>query len=184
MAIATVEPNYFTAGNSVYWDKLISDYPASSYLLTYSLIPVAGGESFTFAASASVSTHQVRLTPAQTSAYNAGDYRLIGTLTDISTSGITTKISLDPLRVSVRPQATSTADRRTFAEITLQNLQDTYAKLSKNTLTSATINGRTYNKNKLLELREEIIYWRNQVRSESSSTGAVKQIAIQFNTPS
>lgn len=181
MAIATTEPKTFYAGNTVNWNKSLSDYPASVYLLSYSLVPISGGESFDFSATASTDLHQIRLLPATTSSYNPGQYRLIPTVTDLATSGATTKVTLDPIRLEVYPAATSEVDRRTFAEVTLASLQETYAKLARNSIQSATVNGRTYTRSALADLRAEIIYWKNEVRSESG--GAVKRIAVQFNKP-
>jgi hypothetical protein len=182
MAIATTEPNYFTAGNNVYWNKTLSDYPASSYLLSYKIVPIAGGEAYSFAASASGSVHQVRLTPANTAGYTAGDYLLIGTVTDLSTSGLTTKISLESTRLEIKPQPESTLDRRSFAQITLLALQDTYTKLAKSSINSGTVNGKTYTRSSLSELRSEITYWQSQINAENG--GAVKHIAVKFITPS
>lgn len=181
MAIATTEPKTLTAGNSAAWDKSISDYPATTFLLSYALVPTAGGEAHEFSATASGSLHQVRLSPADTADFDAGDYRLIATVTDIATGGTATKVTLETLRLTVSPAPDSTVDRRTFAESILSDLQATYKKLAANSIQSATVNGRTYTRNTLAEMRDEIIYWQNQVRSETG--GAVRRVAVQFNRP-
>lgn len=182
MAVATTEPRTFYSGNTVNWNKSLSDYPADEYLLSYALVPISGGEAYEFSASASGELHLIRLSPATTNGYEAGEYSLIPTVTDLDTSGATTKITLDPIRVEIYPAATSEVDRRTYAEQIVQDLQDTYKKLAANSIQSATVNGRTYTRNNLADIRAEIIYWEQQVSNESG--GAVRRVAVEFKKSS
>lgn len=182
MSIPTKEPSSITAGDSVSWNKTLGDYPANVYNLKYRLAPIAGGATTEISASANGTTHEIRLTPADTDTYNPGDYRLIPVVTDIANSGATVTKTLETTRLTVSPAADSELDLRTNAELTIAELRETYRKLARNTISSATVNGRTYNRNSMADLRAEIVYWENKVANEQG--GARKYIAVQFNRPS
>jgi hypothetical protein len=175
------EPNQITAGFSVEWDKSLSEYPAALYTLVYTLAPLAGGEVKTITAAANGSDFSIVLTPADTAQFDAGLYQLTGYAQDTATGGISEKDSVYVGRLEVLPGAESTSDRRTFAEIVLQSLRDTYAKLAKNSISQATVNGKTYTKLNLADLLAQIGYWETQVRNEQG--GATKHIAVTFTRP-
>lgn len=175
------EPNQITAGFSVGWTKSLSDYPATIYNLIYTLAPLAGGEVQTITATANGEDFAVELTPADTAQFGAGMYQIVGYAEDIATSGQTVKTSIYTGRLQVLAGADSTADRRTYAETTLQALRDTYAKIAANAISQATVNGKTYTKRDLIDLRTEIGYWETQVRNEQG--GATKRIAVTFTRP-
>lgn len=180
--IPTKEPSSITAGDTVSWDKSLSDYPATEYTLTYQLAHLCGWKTIEITSTANLSTHQVRLLPVTTADFDAGDYRLIPVVKDIATSGASVTVTLDPLRVKVKPPATSDVDGRSEAEITLAQLKETYSKLSKNSLLSATVAGRTYNRYNMADLRNEIIFWENRVKNEQG--GSRKHVAVTFRKPS
>ena len=183
MSIPTKEPVSITAGDTASWNKTLSDYPANTFSLTYQLAPLAGGETTTLSSSANGTTHEVRLTAATTAGFSAGDYRLIPVVKDIANSGATNTATLSISRVTIKPPATSEVDARTTAELILGELQETYRKLARNTISTATVNGRTYTRNSMADLRAEIIYWENQVATQTGK-GATRHIAVQFNQTS
>ena len=176
------EPNQLTAGFSLEWEKSISDFPATLYTLAYTLAPLAGGEVQTINATASGSDFSISLTPADTAQFQAGDYQLTGFVKDIATGGVDEQTQIYVGRLQVLSGAESTADRRTYAEAVLQDLRDTYKRLAKNSISQATVNGKTYTKLNLVDLRTEIGYWETQVRNEQG--GATKRIAVTFTRPS
>jgi hypothetical protein len=176
-----VEPNQITAGFTVEWDKSLSDFPATLYTLVYTLAPLAGGEVQTITATANGSDFAVSLTPAQTAQFDSGDYQLTGFVKDIATGGVAEQVEAYVGRLNVLPGAESKDDRRTFAETVLQDLRDTYAKLAKNSISQATVNGKTYTKRDLADILTQIGYWETQVRNEQG--GATKRIAVTFTRP-
>lgn len=175
------EPNQITAGFSIEWEESLSDFPATLYSLIYTLAPLAGGEVQTITATASGDDFVITLTPAQTALFGSGDYQLTGYAEDIATSGQTVKTQVYVGRLQVLAGAESTADRRTYAESVLQDLRATYAKLAKNSISQATVNGKTYTKLNLADLLAQIGYWETQVRNEQG--GATKRIAVTFTRP-
>jgi hypothetical protein len=78
--IATIEPAALVAGDTWSWQRTLSDYPASTWTLTYYLRGVNGEASF--AAAASGGDHLVTVAKATTAAYKAGDYEMLGLVTD------------------------------------------------------------------------------------------------------
>jgi len=70
--IPTIEPEEITAGDYVQWKISSSDYPASTYTLTYAL--VKAGALIEITAAASGDDHLVTLSAATTAEYTAGDY--------------------------------------------------------------------------------------------------------------
>ena len=178
MATATTEPLELTAGFTSSWDKTLSEYLPSLYTLEYTLAPIAGGEVLVITATSTLDTFNLRLTPTITSGLSAGTYQLIGYVKDIATSGETTTARVSTTRTTVLAAVNSIVDRRTFAEEIVADLQATYAKLAKNTISSATVNGRTYTKKDLMAIREEIAFFQNKVRSEMG--GATRRIAVTF----
>lgn len=80
LEIPTREPSAIIAGDSLKWDKALSDFPAPTWTLTYQLVGRFGSHSIT--AVASGTTHQVRELPATTLPWKHGVYRLVGRVSD------------------------------------------------------------------------------------------------------
>lgn len=66
-------PREITAGNSISWEFALSDYPASSWTLTYSLLNA--NDQITITGTSSGDSHLVELPAATTAAYNPGVYK-------------------------------------------------------------------------------------------------------------
>ena len=182
MATATTEPLELTAGFTSNWDKTLADYTTTLYSLKYTLTPIAGGAGITFTATTSAGVFNLRLTPAITSALAEGMYQLIGYVEDVATGGETTTDRVSVTRVKVNASVTALTDQRTYAELTLADLQATYSKLAKNTISSATVNGRNYTKVDLQILRGEITFWQTKVNAEQGKS--VRGIAVTFKNAS
>lgn len=175
------EPNQITAGFSVSWTKSLSEYPATEYSLVYALAPLSGGEVKAINGTANGTDFDVSLTPSETAQFDSGLYQLTGYVEDIATSGQSVKTEIYVGRLSVLAGAESNEDRRTYAEAILQSLKETYKKLVSNTVSQATVNGTTYTKRDLADLRAEMTYWENQIKNEQG--GATKRIAVTFTRP-
>jgi hypothetical protein len=77
-ATPTIEPLEIRAGDSISWEKSLSDYPATTWALSYRL---RGPSTLDITASADDLTHAVTITAAETAALQAGEYRLFGRAT-------------------------------------------------------------------------------------------------------
>lgn len=175
VAIPTSEPTEATAGYSVQWDKTLSDYPPASYNLVYTLAPLAGGPVTTITPTESGSTYQVRVTPEQSGAWSPGTYILTGYVTDG-----TDLFDVYHERLEVLAGPASTEDRRSFAQKMVDQLAETYKALAGNSISQASVNGKTYTKRDMEAVRREIVYWENQVRNETGA-GSTRRIKVHFN---
>ena len=117
-AIPNNEPVSLTAGDRWQWTRTLSDYPAPTWVLAYTLINAAG--KISIAAAASGSDHAVDITAATTAAYTAGMYDWIATVTSGSD-----RRTIDNGRLEVKPNlaALSTYDARSFPRRMLEALE-------------------------------------------------------------
>ena len=137
---ATTEPVRITAGDTIIWQKSLSDYPANDgWVLAYTLINAAAKKTVTAAASGA--DHLVTITAATSAAWAAGLYTWVATVTKaaerytVGTGSITVVADLAAL---------ATFDARTSARkaLDLYNLAlETYG--SKAYLQAYEINGRS-----------------------------------------
>lgn len=73
MTIPTIEPQSFTAGDTVQWTKSLKDYPASAgWAVTYAAINK--NHKFTATSTADGDLHSITLAASATAAYTAGQY--------------------------------------------------------------------------------------------------------------
>jgi hypothetical protein len=78
--IPTTEPASARAGDTWRWQRTLSDYPASTWTLSYTLFNAAGKVSI--AATADGDDHLVSVAPATTAAYTAGRYDWVAHVSD------------------------------------------------------------------------------------------------------
>jgi hypothetical protein len=113
---ATTEPIRVTAGDTVSWEKSLSDYPANSgWVLTYTLINATTKISIT--ATASGAAHLVNVAAATTAAWAAGAYRWAS----YATKGAE-RYTVQTGDITIAPNwaAASTADTRSSAKKALE----------------------------------------------------------------
>lgn len=79
-SIPMTEPTQARAGDTWEWKKSLSDFPADTWTLTYTLFSSSGV--LTITASADSTAHLVDVAPATTAAYTAGRYDWISQVTD------------------------------------------------------------------------------------------------------
>lgn len=75
-----IEPLAARAGDTWQWTRTLSDYPAPSWVLSYTLFSAAAVVTITAAASGA--DHAVHVAPAVTALYTAGRYDWIASVTD------------------------------------------------------------------------------------------------------
>ena len=137
---ATTERVRITAGDTIIWQKSLSDYPANDgWVLAYTLINAAAKKTVTAAASGA--DHLVTITAATSAAWAAGLYTWVATVTKaaerytVGTGSITVVADLAAL---------ATFDARTSARKALDAVNlalETYG--SKAYLQAYEINGRS-----------------------------------------
>ncbi len=71
--VPVIEPTEIVAGDFVTWTRTFSDYPAGTWVLTYTFINSTS--KFSVTATASGTDHLVSILAATTAAYTAGVYR-------------------------------------------------------------------------------------------------------------
>ena len=165
LAIPTIEPTKFQAGVTVQWTKSPSDFPASTWTLTYYLKGPASPAAIV--ATADGDTHSVTIAAAVTANYNPGGYVLIGRVVDKAT-GLITHLAYDG-RLTVEPNfsaADAEYDPRTDNEIILDNITAVLKGEATFQQASYQIAGRALSRFLPSELRAEQTHYRTLVANE------------------
>ena len=112
------EPPSIRAGDTIQWRRTLSEYPATSWTLTYSLLNAAG--KITIAAGADGSDHLVSVAKATSALYTAGWYDWTASVSDG-----TSRYTVDNGRIRVFPDlaAATTYDARSHARIMLEAIE-------------------------------------------------------------
>jgi hypothetical protein len=179
--IATTEPEYFVAGDTVKWKKTFADYKASDgWVLSYAL---RGAGIVNLTAIASGDEHLVAITPATSAGYKKGTYSF-GSYVTKGTDRYTVGSGYIEVKENLAT-ATSFTDRL----LTLQaDVDAVNAFLGKNySFASYAIGGRSLNKYSITELYT----LRGRLQSELQNLkdaekirrgkGTSKLIRVRFN---
>lgn len=124
--IPTIEPEEITAGDYVQWKITDSDYPATTYTLTYAL--VKSGVLIEITAAADGTDHLITLSAATTAAYAVGEYKWQSYMTSGSE-----RYNIDSGTLEVLPDfATQSTgyDDRTHVEKVLEWLRTSFESSS------------------------------------------------------
>lgn len=154
MAIKTVEPSEFIAGDSVRFIKELPDYlPEAGWALTYVFINQR--ERYTVAATDSGDgKHDVELTPTVTGDYSAGEYKVHGYVTDG-----TDRHTIYAGSLVIQPNYTNPSyDPRSHVKKVLDAVQAVIEEKATEDQQAVTINGRSitlYSIPDLLKLRDK-----------------------------
>lgn len=146
----TNEPQKLRAGDTWEWDRELSDYPAATWTLTYSMhLRASTSAKITITAGASGDTHQVRLAKAVTAAFGAGVYDWIATVDDG-----TERFEVDSGSLEILPDlmAESATDHRTFWKKQLDAIEAVLDNRATKGESSYAINGRSISRMTLEEL--------------------------------
>lgn len=157
------EPNELYLGDQWNWrrDDLATDYPTSSYALSYSarLLDSAGTTEIDITASESNNTYIVSVSQSTTINYTAGDYSWRAFITRSSDSQ---RLTVDEGFFKVQKDyATDSGDYRSHARIVLQALDDTIQNRASIDQMSMSIAGRSLSRMSPQELRD----WRSHYKS-------------------
>lgn len=168
-----VEPAQLVVGDTWRWDRILPDYPADDWTLTYRLIPQSGTV-ISFAATDDGGDHAVEVSAATTAAYTAGDYRMVGSVSDG-----TQRYEVFRGNVEVLPNVTAAHDYRTYWETVRDSVQDALSDAATRTEVSYSINGRSRTARSHAELTALLAYAESQIANENSS-GRNRKILMRF----
>lgn len=160
----TSEPSRVTAGDTVTWQKTLSDYPASDgWVLSYRLVNAAGHIDIT--ASASGSDHLISV---DSSTWAAGVYAWQGYVTK---AGKRTTIGRGQITIEANFASAAALDGRSVARQILDNLMDAYktASAQKAFVQEYEIVGRRMKFNAKTDWIAEINFWTAEVAREENA---------------
>lgn len=143
-----IEPLQITAGDSVTWDRFVSDYPASDgWALTYYF--TNSTNSFSVSSSASGDAHRIEVDAGTTAGWNAGRYYYqVKAKKGAQVVTIETGQSIDIL-----PDfASGPLDGRSNSEVALDAIRATIQKKATKDQLSITVEGRTIQRMSFQEL--------------------------------
>lgn len=188
LSIPSSEPQKFTAGDTVQWSRALTDFSAVDYALTYQLRGPM--EQKITAATYQTSNFLVTLSAVATAQWKPGKYAIAGFVTDLAT-GLTRYVVKPRFPfIDVYPNAAAlvegAASNLSWAAVTLAAVEAAITKLSARTVSSASVNGQSYNlqdMGKLLSLRqrmkEEIAAEENAINN-AAGLGGKKNILVRF----
>lgn len=155
----TREPSILQVGDRWAWKRtdLVTDYPSSAYSLSYIFRREITGERIAISATGSTDAYTVEVGSTTTDDYADGRYHWVAYITRTSDSA---RIEIGSGVTEVQPnRSTNNADPRSFAQITLDNIE-TYLKDPTNlAAASYSIAGRSlsrWNRNDLMVERERM----------------------------
>lgn len=181
----TTEPAAVVAGDTITWQKSISDYPAGTWTLKYRLINAAGKIDIT--STADGTTHQVSVGASTSAVWSAGRYTWQAW---VENGGATERHTVGSGTIEVKPNiaAVTTLDARTDAAKIVDQLMDAYkAYTSSNGLVAEfMVAGRNVKYRSAAEILEQINFWKSQVAKEeresriAAGLGAGNKILVRF----
>ena len=154
--ILTELPQRITVGDTVTWDETLSEFPASAlWVVTYNFTGVEAR--FVSGHAAVVDDHRITI---DTTALEPGHYDYAKKVADG-----TEVFTLERGLLEVDPDLsadTAGVDRRSFAEITLANIEAMLQGKATKDQTSYSLNGRALSRYS----PDELLAWRAQLRIE------------------
>lgn len=142
MADLSKEPTQFYQGETVTWERSVSEYPAGgSWDLFFEFVALDGTHNLQVQATASGSAYAVALSSVQTAAFSLGDYRWRCYVSDGGSPAVVHHIAAGRFEV-LDPLATAT-DRRSWARKALEAVRARIEGRASESHTSYSIGGRS-----------------------------------------
>ncbi len=135
------EPTKIVSGDTLKWKRSFSDYPASTWTLTYELRSKDSGGSITLTATADGDDHSVTVPATTTSGWNAGDYSWDAYMTSGSERKRVDRGIIQVLRNLAT--AAATFDDRSWVKIILDALEAALQGRASDLQLSYSINNRS-----------------------------------------
>lgn len=177
------EPSKITAGMYYTWTESLSDYPATTYTLKYSLINQYNRIDIVSAASGN--DHKITLTSDETALYASGTYQFVSFIDDN-----TNKILLAQGIIEILPNITTEGnyDYRTHARKTLEAIEAMIERRASKEQSSLSIQGRSLSymtPEELIKLRSHYKYLVDQeIKADKINAGLDPggRVLTRFNT--
>lgn len=181
--IAEIEPQSFTAGDTVTWKRsdLSADYPADEWTLVYRFRPEGATTSKTVTCTNDNGDFLALISATESATYDAGVYHWSAYATRTSDSARVT-VGTGLARVDADP-ANSTADPRSHAAKVLAALDALIEGRATNDVQSYAIAGRSLTRMSMDELLRWRATYREQVRAEravAQGKSAKRITRVQF----
>lgn len=169
ITIPTTEPTEVRAGDTIKWTRLLSDYPPSTWTLTYALRGPAG-EINIAASDNGDGSHLVNEASGTTAGWEPGRYNWTAKITDGTT---VTTVGQGILTVLEDLSSISGAyDGRTFAKKMADALEAVLEGRAARSDARYTLpDGRSLQHMTHTEIREEWIFWHGRVVQEERAAG-------------
>ena len=166
--IPTREPDSIQAGDTLTWKRSLSDYPASSWVLSYRLTSTTA-QLATIAASADGDDHLVSVAPATTAAWTAGDYELRGQAYN-STTGAKHTVFVANVKIlaDLMAENASGNDQRTHAAKMVAKYETVLEAMGTGTNQTISVDGETYSRKDEDRIRARLKEYRQEVANEES----------------
>lgn len=164
--VNTSEPLIILAGDTLAWQKTLTDYPAGNgWTLHYRFINAAG--KFDIATTASGDDHVVNVTPATSGAYTAGTYDWQSYVTNVAGDRYTIETGTIDVQANWAAQTVGLDTRSTARQI-LDSLEAAWVKASANRafVFEYKVAGRQMRFALRSEWIAELDYWRREVARE------------------
>lgn len=178
-------PRTITSGDTVVWVDKLPEYPNNLYTLTYA---IAGTSGLALTSENLGNDYATTITGAQSTALAAGAYSWQAFVTKISDSTRANIASGNIVVTANLATVTTPYDGRTFAEKTLDAIQQTItAKLNGGAVMRYKINDREVWNFTIKELTDLETYYRNRVLKEQVARGdrpSVENLYVGWNKPS
>lgn len=145
--IQTKEPASIVAGDTAKWKKSLSDYPAGTWTLHYSLIN--SSNKYSIVATADGTDHSVTIPAATSAGYAAGVYRVFGYVTNG-----TERATVYEADIEIKPDLATltTFDSRTHVKKTLDAIEAVIEKRATSDQQKYTIQGRSLERTPMPDL--------------------------------
>lgn len=176
--VPTIEPETLFAGDFVTWTKSLSDYPATTWTLTYAL--VKDGKIVEITASASGDDHLIEEAATTTDDWAPGTYQWQSRVTNGANIH-----TIDTGKLVIKPNfpAQDTGyDSRTHAEKMLDRIEAVMESRATKDVLSYSIGGRSLSHHTWDELKTLRDQYRAEVLREDIKSGRKSnRVKVQFN---
>jgi len=169
-------PKSLVIGNSVSWKKSLSNFPATSWTLSYAL--VMASEQIVITASASGAGHLVEVSPTTSTDYTAGEYEYQAFVVN-GVGSERYKIESGQVEILANyAAATSGLDARSWVKTTLDLIADIITGKVAQDRASYSIHGRSiasYSWEEILQLHVKFkAMYAAEVRAKTGRSSSVK----------
>lgn len=174
------EPATVIAGDTISWTKTLSDYPAPTWVLSYSL--TKDGQKFSITGSASGSDHAISVDATTSGAWEPGRYSWFA---HVTSGAVRKTVERGEMIVEPNP-ASQTFDPRTKARIMLDNVEAYLADPNNLTAANYSMGGRSlsrWSRGELLAERDKLtleVRGEQQAARIAAGLGNPRRIYVRF----